>query len=82
MFVSVDNEIHVSDAKKEKASINKKRKNKDKSLVGKRKPKGEEVGFEEKSGELNVMYGVWASAICELVYILFSIVVEQLLILL
>ncbi|WVZ08311.1 hypothetical protein V8G54_021657 [Vigna mungo] len=47
--LEVDNEIHVSDAKKEKASINKKRKNKDKSLVRKRKPKGEEVGFEEKS---------------------------------
>jgi len=52
VFVSADNEIHVSDAKKEKASINKKRKNKDKSLLRKRKPKGEEVDLEEKSGEL------------------------------
>ncbi|QCE12938.1 ribosomal RNA-processing protein 7 [Vigna unguiculata] len=47
--LEADNEIHVSDAKKEKASINKKRKNKDKSLLRKRKPKGEEVDLEEKS---------------------------------
>ncbi|KAL9297513.1 hypothetical protein ACSQ67_023409 [Phaseolus vulgaris] len=39
--------------KKEKASIIKKRKNKDKSLVRKRKPKGEEVDLEEQS----VKYG-------------------------
>ncbi|ESW11158.1 hypothetical protein PHAVU_008G006700 [Phaseolus vulgaris] len=47
--VEVNNEIHVSDSKKEKASIIKKRKNKDKSLVRKRKPKGEEVDLEEQS---------------------------------
>ncbi|XP_047151392.1 uncharacterized protein LOC124823260 [Vigna umbellata] len=47
--LEVDNEIHVSDAKKEKASINKKWNNKDKSLVRKRKPKGEEVGFDKPS---------------------------------
>jgi len=58
VFVSVNNEIYVSDSKKEKASIIKKRKNKDKSLVRKRKPKGEEVDLEEQSGELEVMYVV------------------------
>jgi len=58
VFVSVDNEIHVSDTKKQKASVNKKRKNKDKSLVRKRKPKGEEVDLEEQSGELEVIWSV------------------------
>ncbi|KAK7374886.1 hypothetical protein VNO80_08329 [Phaseolus coccineus] len=49
--VEVDNEIHISDSKKEKASIIKKGKNKDKSLVRKPKPKpkGEEVYLEGQS---------------------------------
>jgi len=63
VFVSVDNAIHISDSKKEKASINKKRKNKGKSVVRKPKPKGEKVDLEEQSGELKVMFVVWASAI-------------------
>jgi len=63
VFVSVDNEIRISDSKKQKASISKKRKNKDKSLVRKQKPKDEEVDLEEQSGELEVMHVVWASAI-------------------
>ncbi|TKY59176.1 Ribosomal RNA-processing protein 7-like A [Spatholobus suberectus] len=47
--VEVDNGNQVRETKKEKASINKKRKNKDKSLVRKRRPKGEEVDLEEQN---------------------------------
>ncbi|ESW33341.1 hypothetical protein PHAVU_001G061500 [Phaseolus vulgaris] len=47
--VDMDNAIHISDSKKEKASINKKRKNKGKSVVRKPKPKGEKVDLEEQS---------------------------------
>ncbi|KAG5023426.1 hypothetical protein AAZX31_07G188700 [Glycine max] len=43
------NGMHVREAKKEKTSINKKRKSKDKNLVRKRKPKGQEVDLDEQS---------------------------------
>ncbi|XP_028192767.1 uncharacterized protein LOC114378381 isoform X2 [Glycine soja] len=48
------NGMQVRDAKKEKTSINKKRKSKDKNLVRKRKPKGQEVDLDEQSD--GVMY--------------------------
>ncbi|RDX91170.1 Ribosomal RNA-processing protein 7-like A, partial [Mucuna pruriens] len=50
--------MQVREAKKEKDSINKKRKNKDKNLVRKRRPKGEEVDLKEENGEWVVMDGV------------------------
>lgn len=52
--VSVDNRLKTGEKKKDKSSTDKKRKNKDKSLVGRRRPKGG-VDLEEKSGELVIV---------------------------
>lgn len=41
--------------KKGKVSTNRKRKNKDKTLVGRQRPEDKEVDLEEQTGELMVM---------------------------
>ena len=48
--------MRVRKTNKDKTSINRKRKNKDKARVGSQKPTGEEVYLEEKNGELIVMH--------------------------
>jgi hypothetical protein len=53
----VDQEMQVTEGKKVNVSTSRKRKNKDKNVVGRQRPVDVEVDLEEQNGELMVI--VW-----------------------